>query len=102
MFAFIKKVLFTGFKTLSSVNLLSETLLKCVSMNKSIIQSRIQSKIRNCYFNSDEPVFYPFMITKRIKYRLFTLVLKQVNAVIVVTISMIQMQKCVFLMLLKT
>ena len=49
MFAFIKKVLFTGLKTLSSVNLLSETLLKCISMNKSIIQSRIQSKIRNCY-----------------------------------------------------
>ena len=36
--------------------------------------------------NSDEPVFYPFG-------------LKQVNAVIVVTIPIIHMQKCVFLML---
>ena len=36
--------------------------------------------------NSDEPVFY-------------LLVLKQVNAVVVATISIIHMQNCVFLML---
>ena len=36
--------------------------------------------------NGDDPVF-------------FLLVLKQVNAVVVVTISMIHMQNCVFLML---
>ena len=39
--------------------------------------------------NSNEPVFYPFSI-------------KQVNALVVVTISMVPMQNCVFLMLLKT
>ena len=38
--------------------------------------------------NSEKPVFYPL--------------LKKVNAVIVVTISIIHMQKCLFLMILKT
>ena len=36
--------------------------------------------------NSDEPVFY-------------LLVIKQVNVAVVVTVSMIHMQKCAFLML---
>ena len=39
--------------------------------------------------DSDEPVFY-------------LLVLKQVNAAVIVTILMFHTQKCVFLMLLKT
>ena len=39
--------------------------------------------------NSEKPVIFPFSI------------LKQVNAVIVVTLSIIHMQNCVFLMLLK-
>ena len=64
---------------------LSATPLKCVSMSNQ--ECKVRSEIINII--SKEPVF-------------FTLVLKQVNGVVVVTISMIHMQKCVFLMLLKT
>ena len=87
MFRFIKKAFFTGLTILSSVNLLSAaplnaTQLKCVPMNNQ------ECKARPEIFNAkrDEPVFY---------------LLKQVNAVVVVTISIIHVQKCVFLMLLK-
>ena len=48
---------------------------------------KIRSEIANV--NSIEPVFYP-------------LVLKEVNAVVIVTILMIHTQRCVFLMLEKT
>ena len=50
-------------------------------------ECKVRPEIAN--INSDKPVFS-------------LLVLKQVNAVVVVTISMIPMQNCVFLMLLKT
>ena len=72
----------TILSTLSSVNLLN-ALLKCISMNNQ--ECKVRLKIPN--ISNDEPVF-------------FLLVLKQVNAVIVVIISMIHMQNCVFLMLL--
>ena len=81
MFGFIKKVFITESTVLSSVNPLNATPLKCVSMNNK--KCEVRPKIANV--NSDEPVFYPFSI-------------KQVNAVVVVTISIIHMQKCVFLM----
>ena len=55
--------------------------LSCVSMTNQ--ECKVRPQIVNV--NNDEPV----------------LVLKQVNEMVVVTISMIHMQKCVFLMLLK-
>ena len=80
MLGFIKKCLFTGLaflSTLTSVNLLS-----CISMNNQ--ECKVRPQIVNV--NGDDPVF-------------FLLVLKQVNAVVVVTISIIHSQNCVFLML---
>ena len=65
-------------------NLSSLNPLECISMNNQ--ESKVRPEIVNV--DSNKPVFYPFSI--------------QVNAVIVVTISMILMQNCVFLMLLKT
>ena len=58
-------------------------MLSCISITNK--ECKVRPEIVNV--NSDEPVFY------------ILLVLKQVNAVVVVTISMIRMQKCVFLML---
>ena len=64
---------------LSSVNPLNATPLKSVSVTNQ--ECKVRPQIVNV--NNDEPV----------------LVLKQVNEMVVVTISMIHMQKCVFLML---
>ena len=58
MFGFIKKAFFAGSTILSSVNLLSATLLKCVSMTNQ--ECKVRPQIVNV--NSDEPVFYPFSI----------------------------------------
>ena len=57
-------------------------MLSCISMKNQ--EYKVRSQIVN--LNGDKPVFFP-------------LVLKQVNAVVVVTISKIHMQNCVFLML---
>ena len=73
---------FTGLtflSTLTSVNLLS-----CISMNNQ--ECKVRPQIVNV--NNEEPLFFPFR-------------LKQVNAAVVATISIIRMQNCVFLMLLK-
>ena len=73
-------MIFTGLaisSTVTSVNLLS-----CISMSNQ--KCKVRPQIVN--INGDDPVF-------------FTLVLKQVNAAIVATISIIHMQNCVFLML---
>ena len=59
--------------------------LKCISTNNQ--ECKVRPEIVNV--NIDEPFF-------------ILLILKQVNAVVVVTISMIPMQNCVFPMLLKT
>ena len=95
MFGRIKKAFFARLTILSSVNLLNAfrlsaapltvTPLRCISMNNQ------EYKVRPKFVNvkSNEPVF-------------ILLVLKQVNTVVVVTTSMIHMQKYVFLMLLKT
>ena len=72
MFRFIKKIFLT---VLSCVNPLS-------IMNDQ--ECKVKPEIIND--NSDELVF-------------ILLVLKQVNEVVIVTISMIHFQKCVFLML---
>ena len=63
-------------------NQLSTTPLSCISMNNQ--ECKVRLEIINV--NSDEPVF-------------IILVLKEVSAAVVVTISMTHMQKCVFLML---
>ena len=84
MFGFNKNVFGVAISFFNGITL-SVTPLKCVSMNNQ--ECKVRSEIINII--SKEPVF-------------FTLVLKQVNGVVVVTISMIHMQKCVFLMLLKT
>ena len=75
---------FTELTILLSVNLLTTTLLRCISMANQECKVRLQ--IVNV--NSDEPIFY-----------FIRLVLKQVNAVVVVTTSMIHTQKRVFLLL---
>ena len=80
MFGFVKKVFFTGLaflSTLTSVNLLS-----FISMNNQ--ECKVRPEIVN---------------VKNLCFLL--LVLKQVNTVVVVIISMTRMQNCVFLMLLK-
>ena len=84
MFGFIKKCFFTTTMFFGS-NLSNANLLKYISMNNQ--ECKVRPEIVNV--NSDEPVF-------------FLLVLTQVNAMVVVIISIICMQKCVFLMLLKT
>ena len=72
MFGFIKKCFFTGLTFL--LTLTSVQSLSCISMNNQ--------ECKNLCF--------------------FLLVLKQVNAVVVLTISIIRMQNCAFLMLLKS
>ena len=96
MFGFIKKAFLAGLTILSSVNplnaiplnavplnatQLSVTPFKCVSMTNQVYKVRpeIMLIVMGLYF--------------------ILLVLKQVNAVVVVTISMIYIQKCVLLML---
>ena len=66
-------------------NLSSVNPLECISKNNQ--ECKVRPQIVNV--NSNEPVFYPFSITTS-------------TCVVVATISMIHMQNCVFLMLLKT
>ena len=80
MFRFIKKMFLAELTVLSSLT--SATPLSCISVNNQ--ECKVRPEIINV--NSDEPAFYPFSI-------------KQLNAVVVVTISIIHMQKYVFLML---
>ena len=84
MFRFVKRI-FVSPMMFFGCNLSCVNPLECVSMNNQ--ECKVRPEIVNV--NSNEPVFYP-------------LVLKQVNAVVVVTTSMIPMQNCVFLMLLRT
>ena len=83
MFEFVNQI-FISAMMFFGCNLSNVNSLKCISINNQEFQVRPQ--IVNA--NSDEPVFFPFCI-------------KQVNAVVVVTISMTYMQNCVFLMFLK-
>ena len=83
MFRFIKTCFFNGLLFLSK--LVSTTSLRCISMNNQACKAR--SRVVNV--NSNNPIFY-------------LLVLKQVNAVAIVIILMIYIQKVVFLMLWKT
>ena len=83
MFGFIKKVFFIGLTILSTlidVNSLSATPLSRISMTNQEFKARL------------------LMLIVMSQYFIL-LVLKQVNAVVAVTILMIHIQKCVFLML---
>ena len=80
MFGFIKRCFFIRLAFLSVLTSLH--LLSCISMNNQ--ECRIRPQIVNV--NSEEPAFS-------------LLILKQVNAVVVVTISIIHMQNCALLIL---
>ena len=54
----IKKVLFTGLTILSSVNLLTVTPLRCISMTNQ--ECKLRPQLVNVI--SDKPLFYPFSI----------------------------------------
>ena len=84
MFGFVKRT-FVSAMVLFGFNLSRVNPLECVSMKNQ--ECKVRPEMVNV--NSNEPVFYP-------------LVLKEVNAVVVVTISMTPMQNCVFQMLLRT
>ena len=58
MFGLIKKAFFAGLKILSSVNLLTITPLRCISITNP--ECKVRPQIVNV--NSDETVFYPFSI----------------------------------------
>ena len=81
MFGFIKKCFFTTMIFFGG-NLSNVNSLKCILMNNQ--ECKVRPEIANV--NIDKSVFFPFS-------------LKQVNAVVVVIISMSHMQNCVFLML---
>ena len=79
MFEFVKKAFFAELTILSSF--MSVNSLSCISMTNQ--ECRVRQQI--VYVNSNEPVFFPFSI--------------KISVAVVVTISMIHMRKCVFLML---
>ena len=58
MFRFVKKAFFTGLTILSSIDLLTVTPLRCLSMTNK--ECKVRPEIVSV--TSDEPVFYPFSI----------------------------------------
>ena len=85
MFQFIKKPLFLGLTILSdftNASSLNAITLSCIWMKNQKCKTRPQ--VVNV--NGDEPVFFPFII-------------ETINAVAVVVMLIIRMQKFVFLML---
>ena len=87
IFGFVKKVFSIGltiFSSFANANSLNAIPLSCISMNSQECKTRPQ--VVNV--NGDEPVFFHLH-----------LVLKQVNVVVAVIISIMRMQKCVYLML---
>ena len=78
MFVFVKKMLFAGLTILSSFTRVNS--LICISMNNQECKTRLQ--VVNV--NGDEPLLFPFSIETN---------------VVVVVMSIIRMQKFVFLML---
>ena len=85
MLAFIKKCFFTGLAflfTLTRIHLLNAVPLSCISMNNQ------EYKVRPQVINVNGMILFFFL-----------LVLKQINAVVVSTISIIRIQNCVFLIL---
>ena len=85
MLAFIKKCFFTGLaflSTLTRIHLLNAVPLSCISMNNQ------EYKVRPQVINVNGMILFFFL-----------LVLKQVNAVVVSTISINRIQNCMFLIL---
>ena len=85
MLAFIKKCYFTGLaflSTLTRMHLLNAVPLSCISMNNQ------EYKVRPQVVNVNGMMLFFFLLG-----------LKQVNAVVVSTISIIRIQNCVFLIL---
>ena len=80
MFRFIQRI-FVSAMMFFSCNLSSVNPLECVSMNNQ--ECKVRPEIVNV--NSNEPLFYPFSI-------------KTSKCMVAVTILMIPMQNCVFLM----
>ena len=80
MFGFIKKCFFTGLAFLSSLT--GVNWLICISLNNQ--ECKVRPQIVNV--NSKEPVFFSFSIKTRKYFG-------------ILTVSMIHMQNCVFLML---
>ena len=80
IFGFVEKVFFVGLTLLSGFT--NENSLSCISMK-----------------NQECKQDHKFLMLMEINLCFFHLVLKQVNVVSVVIISIIRMQKCVFLML---
>ena len=78
MFRLIKQCFLTSLVFLTSVNSLN-----CVFMSNQ----KCETKPQIANVNGNDPMFF------------FSLVLKQVHAVVVATISIIDAQNCVFLML---
>ena len=75
MFGFIKKAFFTGLPISSSVNQMSETPLICIAMPNQIC--KVDQKL---------------LILKAMSLCFILLVLKQVNVVVIVAVSIIPMQ----------
>ena len=82
MLGFIENCFFTGLAFL--LNLAGVNLLSCISMNNQ--ECKVRPQIVKLIVNS---------------LSFFPLILKQINAAVVATISIIHMQNCVFLMLAK-
>ena len=80
IFRFVKKLFFVGLTILSDFTNVNS--LSCISMTNQECKTRPQ--VVNV--NGDEPVFFPFII-------------ETINAVAVVVMLIIRMQKFVFLML---
>ena len=89
MFGFIKKIFLTGLSVLSSLT--SATSLSCISMNNE--ERKVRPEIINV--NGNEPVFYPFSI----KTSNCSGSCNNINDPYAKIISMVYMQKCVFLIL---
>ena len=89
MFGFIKKIFLTGLSVLSSLT--SATSLSCISMNNE--ECKVRPEIINV--NDNEPVFYPFSI----KTSNCSGSCNNINDPYAKIISMVHMQKCVFLIL---
>ena len=89
MFGFIKKIFLTGLSVLSSLT--SATSLSCISMNNE--ERKVRPEIINV--NGNEPVFYPFSI----KTSNCSGSCNNINDPYAKIISMVHMQKCVFLIL---
>ena len=89
MFGFIKKIFLTGLSVLSSLT--CATSLSCISMNNE--ECKVRPEIINV--NGNEPVFYPFSI----KTSNCSGSCNNINDPYAKIISMVHMQKCVFLIL---